>query len=63
MSKIRIKELLVIDGCVLGVYYCPGLAEQFSVIDETGQAYSCSEIFSSAEAAEGKGSSRVMSKE
>ena len=53
--KVRIKEILVIKGCILAVYYSPGKCYQFSIVDERGEVIESSEIFYTSEAAKEKG--------
>ena len=55
MVKISIKEVLVIKGCVLAVYYSPGKCYQFSIVDKRGEVIDSSQIFYSVEAAKEKG--------
>ena len=59
MVKIRIKEILVINGYVLTVYYSPGRCYQFSIVDERGEVIESSEIFYTSEAAKEKGKSVI----
>lgn len=55
MLKVRIKEALVIKGCILAVYYSPGKCDQFSIVDEGGEVIDSSQIFYSVKAAKEKG--------
>ena len=55
MVKVRIKEILMIKGCILAVYYSPGKCYQFSIVDEEGEVIDSSQIFYSVEAAKEKG--------
>ena len=57
--KIRIKEVLVIKGCILVVYYSPGKCYQFSIVVHGGEVIDSREIFYSVEAAREKGKSVI----